>query len=104
VRLAVFAVDPTEAVILATVSDVTAVVVIWNFAEVLPAGTRTEDPGEATPELDATDTKSPPDGAAEPKVTVPVDGFPPITKAGLSVRPVIVGGLIVNTAVSAKPF
>jgi len=52
-------------------------------------------------------TTNPPEGAAEPMVTVPVDvpstDDPPTTEVGLIDRPVRTGGLIVKDAVGA-PF
>jgi hypothetical protein len=95
---------PRVAEILAVVCAVTAVVVMVNVPEVLPAaivivaGTLA-----ALPTLDRL-TTSPPAGAAVPIVTVPVDGFPPITEAGFKLKPVRSGGLMVKFADTEIPL
>lgn len=79
---------------------VTILVVIVNVAVVDPALTVTELGTFAIVVVpDVSVTAVPPDGAALPRVTVPVDVFPPTTEAGLSVTPVTTGGVTVRTAV-----
>ncbi len=68
------AVAPPDApVIVALVSDVTAVVVMTNVAVVVPAGTFTNAGRAADNELLERLTMSPPIGAVPDKVTMPVE-------------------------------
>ena len=72
----------------------TGKVVTSKLAEVAPAGTVTVPgtlaaPGRLLPRL----TVAPPAGAALPSVTVPVEGVPPVTLLGLTLRPVSAGRL-----------
>lgn len=92
------------AVIVAVTCFVTTLVVTANVAEVFPAAIVTV-PGTVAELLPlAKLIIIPPEGAAAPIVTVPVDDFPPTTDAGLSVSPVIAGGLIVSVADFETPF
>ena len=97
-RLAVLVVGPKVAEILAVVVAVTVVVVMENVAVVFPDGMVT-DAGvvaELLPlEMEMT---SPPVGAAVPMVTVPVAVLPPLTEAGLTVRVLSTGGVMVRVA------
>ena len=47
-------------------------------------------------------TFSPAAGAAEPRVTVPVEVAPPVKLVGLKVKPVRVGGFTVNDPVTVE--
>jgi len=76
-------------------------VVTVNVAEVALAGT-VNPLGTVASEvlLEVKVTARPPVGAAIPKVTVPVELFPPMTGFGLRETPVMVGGFTVRVAVS----
>jgi len=74
-----------EAVVVAVTLAATAVVPIVNVAVVLPAGTVTETGTETGPLVLLRLTARPPAGAAPLRVTVPVDGVPPVTLDGLNV-------------------
>jgi hypothetical protein len=63
-----------------------ACVAMGNVAEELPAGTVTDAGTEASGLLEDSVTTNPPAGATPRKLTVPVDGFPPATDAGVTVR------------------
>ena len=63
----------------------TAVVVTVNVAVVAPAATLTDAGVCAEALLDPSVTLAPPNGAGPVRVTVPVDGKPPMTDAGESV-------------------
>jgi hypothetical protein len=55
--------------------------------------------GAATPELELiNETEIPPVGATPLRDTLPWEGFPPITLAGLSVKEAIDGGSTVTVA------
>jgi hypothetical protein len=78
----------------------TATVVTVNVAVVEPPVTVTDAGTVATlVTLDVSVTVWPAAAAGLLRVTVPVEGVPPGTDAGLSVTPVTVGGLTVNVAV-----
>lgn len=49
-------------------------------------------------------TTAPPAGAGAFRVTVPLDGLPPLTAVGFSVTPVSAGGTTVRTAVAFVPL
>jgi hypothetical protein len=78
-------------------------VVIWKVALVAPAGTVTvagtlAEPGRLLPRL----TLTPPDGAALPSVTVPVEGVPPGTLLGFTLSPVSAGRLGETVSVAER--
>jgi len=78
---------PPVAVIVAELLVAAASVVIVNVALVAPPATLTLGGAAATEELLlANVTVCPPEGAAEVRVTVPVDEEPPTTDAGLRLR------------------
>jgi hypothetical protein len=103
VRVAVRLAEANVAVIVALADVATAVVVIVKVAVVAPAATVTEVGSVAFAVLDARETAIPPVGAAPLRVTVPVDGLPPMTVDGESVSPVSTGGFIVSVAVFEVP-
>lgn len=76
---------------------------IENVAAVDPPGTVTEDGTLALVLLDESGTAIPPLGAGPDRVTVPVDPVPPVTAAGLTVRLLRDGALIVSAAVFELP-
>jgi hypothetical protein len=86
-RFAALLTEPSVPVIVAVVFEATADVVILNVAEVAPAGTVTVEGTWALVALDDRDTIVPAAGAAPFKVTVPVDGEPPRTEVGETLRP-----------------
>ncbi len=76
----------------------TATVLTLNVAAVLPAATVTDAGTVAALSLLDSVTTIPPVGAALERVTVPVDGDPPRTAAGLTLTEVRVSGSIVSFA------
>jgi hypothetical protein len=82
---------PKVAVIVAEVVVVTAVVFTANVALVAPAATVTLAGTVAAGMLLERDTVAPPYAPGPLRVTVPVEGDPPVTLLGLSDRPVNVG-------------
>ena len=82
--------------IVALVAELTALVFTVNVPVVAPAATVTEAGTVAFALLDCRVTIAPLGPAAPPKVTVPVDVFPPTTVVGESDNPVIGAGLIVS--------
>ena len=68
----------------AVVDELTAVVVTVKVAVVLPAATVTLAGTVAEVLLLDKETEMPPVGAAAFRVTVPVEGLPPVTEVGLS--------------------
>ena len=104
VRVAVFDVEPKVADTVTAVWATTPAVVTVNVADVFPAAIVTVPATLAATLLLARDTEIPPDGAAAPIVTVPVEFLPPRRDVGLSVNAVIAGGLIVKVAVWDTPF
>ena len=93
VRVA-FAVVPKVAAITDEVLAATPLVVIANVVDVLPTGTVTLTGTVAAVELLLESvTKAPPIGAAPLIVTVPVEGFPPITLPGFRVTDDAVNGV-----------
>jgi hypothetical protein len=82
VRLAVKVVEPSVPPIVADVVDATAVVVTVKVAEVAPAATVALPGTVAFPLLEASVTLTPPGPAGPLRVTVPVDGVPPVTEVG----------------------
>lgn len=104
VRPAVTVVVPAAAVIVAVVEVATAPVEIVNEAVKAPAATVTFGGVTATVLLEDRLTRIPPEGAGPLKVTVPVEGVPPINEVGVSPRldnPT--GGVIVSVAVAELP-
>jgi hypothetical protein len=87
------------AVTLTVVTVVTTVVATVNIADVLPAGTTTED-GTWAAVLLLLDrlTVAPFAGAAPVSTTVPVELLPPGTDVGFSVTLDTTGGLMVRVA------
>jgi hypothetical protein len=89
------------------VEAVTALVFTEKVALVAPAATVTLDGTVAEPLLLERFTTAPPVGAAPLRVTVPVEGDPPVTLPGLSVIEVRVGldegGITVREAVMLTP-
>ena len=73
-----------DAVITAGTLATTDVVVIANVAVLAPAATVTDAGTTAAAELLVTVTTTPPAGAGEPSVTVPVAAVPPLTLTGLT--------------------
>jgi hypothetical protein len=77
-----------------------------NVPDELPSGMTIEPGTVAAPLLLDRFTKMPPAGAGFTSVTVPVEGLPPVTVLGFTVRPAIwplpgpgpLGGLIVKFA------
>ena len=94
---------PVVAFIEAVVAEPTGRVDTVKEAVVAPAATVTVAGTLALVVLDARVTASPPTGAWPFKVTVPVEGVPPITEVGLSVNPVMVGGTMVSVAETVVP-
>jgi hypothetical protein len=84
---------------LAVVLEPTVRDAIVNVAEVAPAGTDT-DVGTVAAEvlLDIKATETPPVGAADPSVTVPVEVVPPTTVVGFRVTELTDGALTVRLA------
>lgn len=107
VSVAVFVAPPATPVIVTEVEEPTPSVVTVNVAVVAPAATTTLAGTVAAEvfELERV-TASPPVGAAEIRVTVAVDGFPPATLAGARLteeRATGGDGLTVSAAVFVTP-
>jgi hypothetical protein len=83
------------------VAALTPLVVMAKVAVVAPAATVTLAGIVAAALLLDKVIRAPPAGAILPKVTVPVDPFPPTTAVGFTVTLESVGGLIVSVAVFA---
>ena len=75
---------PSLAVIFASVSVKTALVVTVKVAVDAPAGTLTEEGVAALGVLEESETLNPPTGADPLRVTVPVADLPPATTEGLT--------------------
>ena len=82
----------------------TAVVVTVKVPVVAPAATVTDAGTVALVLLEDKATDVPPLGAGPLKVTVPVEGLPPMTDVGLSLRLNSPGGLMVRVAVWFTPL
>ena len=89
----------SEAEMFDTALDFTWVVLIVNVASVLPTGTVMVAGTLAEEELLDKAMTSPPTGAGEVTVTVPVLDFPPTTVVGLTVSDFNVGAFIVSVPV-----
>jgi len=89
------------------VEAVTALVFTGNVALVAPAATVTLDATVAEALLLERFTVAPPLGAAPLRVTVPVEGDPPVTRLGVSVIEVRIGldeeGITVSEEVMLTP-
>jgi hypothetical protein len=96
VRTAVFDALPKVALIVTVVLLLTVVVSTSKSAEVLPAGIVTVVGTVAEGWLLEIETTSPPTGAIEVIVTVPVLDLPPATVDGLNVTDLRVGAAIVR--------
>jgi len=104
-RVAVFCTPLAEAVRTALVCVLTTVVVTVKVAVVLPAATVTEGGTTAAGELLDNATGIPPAGAAETRVTVPVELAPPLTLVGLTFRAEsIPAAVIVSEALFVVPL
>jgi len=91
------------AVMIADVVDATPTVVIVKVALVAPPATVTAA-GTVAPELlEVKPTEIPPVGAALLIVTVPVEGLPPTTDVGETVRLAAVGAVTFRVAVLVTP-
>ena len=104
VRVAVFVTAPAVAVMTALVVALTAVVVTVKVAVDAPAATVTDEgKAAATLSLDRL-TTTPPVGAGEPSVTVPVTFVPPLTAVGLTATAVNTpAGTEMDLAISVLP-
>jgi len=102
-RFAVCGPPLSEAVITATVGELTSDVPIGNVAEVWPAGTMTVAATDAVVELLESATFAPPKVAWPLRVIVPLDEFPPNTLVGLRVIDATESGLIVMAEVNKTP-
>lgn len=94
VKLALRKLLPTVPLIFATVWLPTGRVETLNVATVEPPGTDTIVGTVTEDWLLASETDSPPTGATDEIVTVPVELEPPVTDVGLNVRPANVGAVI----------
>jgi hypothetical protein len=92
VKVACLELDPRVAVIVTLVFVVTVLVLTVKFALVWPDDTVTLEGTVATDVLLLeSETVEPPEGAAELRVTVPVELFPPVTLVGFRVTDETVG-------------
>ena len=98
VSLPVTEVDPSAALIVAVFEAATASVETVNVAELCPARTVTLEGGMTEALLEVKITTTPAEGAGPDRVTVPVDGVPPVTAAGENIRLVGTGDVIVRVA------
>ena len=89
--------------IVADVDVATAEVLTVKVADVAPAAIVTLVGTVALVLLDDRETTRPPVGAGVLTVTVPVEGLPPTTEVGETVRLESVGGVIVNVALTEFP-
>ena len=94
---------PCVAVIVALVDEATGVVATAKVAVVAPAATVTEDGTVALVDPELRETETPPVGAAELRVTVPVEDRPPNTEVGETDTAESATGLIVRTADTEPP-
>lgn len=89
---------------MAVIDAATAVVVTVKVAVAVPAGTVTLAGTIADALLLISPTTMPPAGATPFRVTVPVDGLPPIRFGGLTATAVSAAGLMVSEAVWLTPL
>jgi len=105
-NVALFVTPPNDAEIVAVWFVVTLIVPTENVAAVAPAATVTLAGTVATLLALERVTTAPPDAAAPVRVTVPVDGFPPTTVAGLKLTALSVVGAtlvkVVRTAIQSR--
>jgi hypothetical protein len=99
VTVAVFVTCPSVAEIVAVTLEATASVFTVKVADVAPAATVTADGTVASGELLDKFIGTPPVGAAETIVTVPVDNVPPVPELGLTETELTGGGYIVSIPV-----
>jgi hypothetical protein len=95
---------PRLALIVAFVCVPTAVVLIANVADVLPAETVTDAGIAADEVLLVKATFIPPEIAGPVSVTVPVDPAPPATVLGDALTDASIGSVIVKVAILLDPF
>ena len=81
----------------------TGLVLTVKLALVPPAGTVTLEGTVAAGSLLESVTCAPPAGAGPFSVTVPAEGLPPVTLAGLSASEETIGGITVTEAVCVAP-
>jgi len=91
--------DPTVALIVASTRAVTDVVAMGKVVEEEPAGTVTVAGTVAADALDVRLTATPHVGAGPLSVTVPVAGWPPVTREGDTERLTNAGEVTVKYAV-----
>jgi hypothetical protein len=104
VRLPVFETVPLLAAIVATCCFDTATVFTVNVAELCPVETVTLDGTVAAESLLDRETAKPPGPAAPFRMTIPVEGLPPVTVAGLRLTEAREAGLILILADCDCPF
>lgn len=93
-----------EAVMVAVVGEVTAVVVTVNTAVAAPEGTVTPVGTVADVLLLSSVTRMPPGGAVVLRVTDPVDGLPPVMETGfIDAESSATGGVMVRLVTSFRP-
>ena len=101
VKAAVFAVPPAEAVIVALVDVLTALVAIVKVPVDLPVAiVRVLETVADVLSLESEITR-PPTGAGPVKITVPTEFFPPLTVVGFKVSESTVGGMTMRTELAA---
>ena len=88
--------------IVALTVEATVDVVIVKDTDAAPAGTVTLAGGVVLESLELKATTNPPAGALPLRVTVPVDVEPPTMVVGFRLKPVRLGGLMVNVAVLVR--
>lgn len=95
--------EPTcDADIVEVVFALTDVVAIAKLAVVAPAAIVTDAGAVALDDVDDSETDTPPAGAAEPNVTVPVDVWPPVTVDGYNTS-LMGNGAMVSVALAVCP-
>ena len=99
-----FATPLNEAVRLAIMGFVTAVVLIENVPWDVPEGTKADFGTVANVLSLANETEIPPVGAGPERMIVPVADVPPNTAVGATLIPARAGGVIVNWDDTEAPF